>query len=198
MRAVDLAAAWNANGFDVDPPNAALILDDRTHVVELRRPRFANGRVSFALRRLPGASEAGHRDVDPLRAGRYARGRLFIDDAGYPPCPSGTAGDLIATSTTCLLNMQQTVGFAALPAGSAMTVWVCLTIWNAALQYNGGHYLQAVSEPAPGFGDAIEAACADGGSAVVYYTGYPWVTRLPLVFQYADWGAPMRIQVRVD
>lgn len=105
------AATWPANGFAQDPPNAALVLarrdDVRTHIVELRRPRVSGGRVSFALRALPRATEAGLRHVDTITPGTYSRAELFIDDTAYPPCSARTVG----LYATC-----------AMPTGSAINL----------------------------------------------------------------------------
>ncbi len=109
-----LEALWAASGFADDPPNAALILtrrgDERTHVVELTRPRFADGRVSFALREIPTGEEAGIRHVHDLATGKYDRARLFIDDAAFPPCagaiaPPGSTDsfDMVVIVAQCLL-----------------------------------------------------------------------------------------------
>lgn len=88
----NLAAIWEASGFTKDPPNAALLIthagEERTHVVTLRAPRVADGRVSFALREVPTGTEAGHRHTHDVAAGRYGRARLFIDDAALTPCGS--------------------------------------------------------------------------------------------------------------
>ena len=90
-----------------DPPNAALILtgggQTRTHVVELSRPRYRDGRVVFRIRRVPGAVEAGRVDRDDLVVGTYAKAALFIDDAAVPPCPY----TLVVTGTgSCLLGQE--------------------------------------------------------------------------------------------
>lgn len=80
---------WDASGYVNDPPNAALLTMDKgvehSHVVEMTRPRCANGRVSFAIRAIPDGAEAGHLHTDDLAAGRFARARLFIDGATLIP-----------------------------------------------------------------------------------------------------------------
>jgi hypothetical protein len=103
----NLQEIWAASGFVKDPPNAALILTGggktRTHVVELSRPRYRDGRVVFRMRRVPGAVEAGRVDRDAIVAGAYARAALFIDDAAAPPCPY----PLVVTGTgLCLLGQE--------------------------------------------------------------------------------------------
>jgi hypothetical protein len=126
VRLVDLYGIWDASGFVKDPPNAALLTShegvDRTHVVELTKPRLADGRVSFAIRATPEETAAGHMHSDELIAGTFARARLFIDDAALSPCPSsvgqsasgGVAGGLASLTTTtyqCLLAPGTKVGF---------------------------------------------------------------------------------------
>ncbi|MFN8124704.1 MAG: hypothetical protein U0237_20030 [Thermoleophilia bacterium] len=89
-------AMWQGNGFDTDPPNAALLLTrkgvETTHVVEMTDPKLDNGRVSFAVRPVKGATEAGHRHRHPLKAGNFGRSRLFIDDATLSPCSPSIYG----------------------------------------------------------------------------------------------------------
>ncbi len=86
----DLAALWGPSGFVKDPPNAALIVreaaGDRTHVVELTKPRTTKKRVSFRLTESPSQREAGYAHSHDVKAGRYAHARLFIDDAALSPC----------------------------------------------------------------------------------------------------------------
>lgn len=80
---------WNASGYVNDPPNAALLTTDKgvehSHVVEMTKPRCANGRVSFAIRAIPDGEAAGHLHTDDLAAGRFARARVFIDGATLIP-----------------------------------------------------------------------------------------------------------------
>ena len=107
-----LAAIWDASGFRDDPPNAALLLSHRgvtrSHVVTLTNPRRAKGRVSFRVRVVRGGTEAGHRHRDPLRAGRYGRAQLFIDDAANPPCPS-----TVSSFTRCIIASGSSVSVSA-------------------------------------------------------------------------------------
>ena len=194
---VAVARIWRASGFAADPPNAALILSRRgrftTHVVELRSPRIAAGRVSFAVRRIPGAREAGRADRDPLAAGRYGRAELMIDDAAYPPC------DLVApfppvfasgSSVGCLMSPGQQplsvspawslgpLQFSACivePAGSTSSAPL---VWESNVPIPGGGYLQGNIQQ-----ETITSACpagtaigeADSGSyATVWYGTYYW------------------------
>jgi len=103
-----IVGIWTASGFTADPPNAALLLTQRgatrTHVVALTDPRLRNGRVSFRIRAVRGGEEAGHAHRHALRAGRYARASLFIDDAAFSPCPASSDG-----SVTCALAVGQSM-----------------------------------------------------------------------------------------
>lgn len=107
-----LASIWDASGFREDPPNAALLLTHRgvtrSHVVTLTDPRRAKGRVSFRVRVVRGGTEAGHRQRDPLRVGRYGRAALFIDDAANPPCPS-----TVSSFTSCIIASGSSVSVSA-------------------------------------------------------------------------------------
>lgn len=126
IRLVDLYRIWDASGFVKDPPNAALLTThegvDRTHVVEMTKPKLADRRVSFAIRAIPQAHEAGHAHADELVAGTFARARLFIDDAALSPCPSsvgppaaggvsGTVASLTPTTYKCLLAPGTTTSY---------------------------------------------------------------------------------------
>ncbi|MGI9187829.1 MAG: hypothetical protein ACR2J9_10020, partial [Gaiellales bacterium] len=72
IRLVDLYRIWDASGFVKDPPNAALLTSnegvEHTHVVELTKPRLADHRVSFAIRAVSNAREAGYVHTDDLVA----------------------------------------------------------------------------------------------------------------------------------
>lgn len=80
-----LVAAWKGFGFLSDPPNAALVYDDRTAVLELGPPRLVKGRISFRVRpvgrKRAGRNLSGHaRDADPIRPGGFRNAALFIDN----------------------------------------------------------------------------------------------------------------------
>lgn len=102
-----LAAIWKASGFVKDPPNAALIVTqragDRTHVVELTKPRAKKKRVSFRLTESRSQREAGYAHRDRVKPGRYARVRMFIDDTALSPCP-GTYYSPKSTATGPVLQ----------------------------------------------------------------------------------------------
>lgn len=79
-------AAWKGFGFLADRPNAALVYDDRTAVLELGPPRLVKGKLIFAARRVgprrAGRNLAAHaRDADPIRPGDFGNAALFIDNA---------------------------------------------------------------------------------------------------------------------
>ncbi|MGE0067783.1 MAG: pentapeptide repeat-containing protein [Solirubrobacterales bacterium] len=80
-----LVDAWKGFGFLSDRPNAAVVYDDRTAVLELGPPRLANGKLSFSVRRVggrrAGRNLAAHaRDADPIRPGAFRDSALFIDN----------------------------------------------------------------------------------------------------------------------
>jgi len=87
-----LVNGWQANGFDVDAPNAALVTTAKgatmQTIVTLRDPRQANGRVSFRYTVLGKGKMLGMRTNGHPRAGRYS-GELFVDDATLAPCSAG-------------------------------------------------------------------------------------------------------------
>ena len=94
-----LVNGWQANGFNVDPPNAALVTTAKgatmQTIVTLRDPRRRNGRVSFRYSVLGKGAMLGMKTTGHPRAGRY-NGELFVDDATLAPC---TAGDNFVTSS---------------------------------------------------------------------------------------------------
>jgi hypothetical protein len=81
---------WKSNGFDQDPPNAALLITKKnietTHVVEMTKSTSAKGRIIFTIKQLTDQSHAGYAHTHDLRVGNFGRSRLFIDDATTPPC----------------------------------------------------------------------------------------------------------------
>lgn len=112
-----LASIWEASGFVADPPNAALLMagadGERVHVVTLTAPRVEGRTVSFRVRRIAGASAAGHRDRDRVVAGAYGRTALFVDAAATPPCPGSFT---VAGSGSCLLAAGATLAAYGSPA----------------------------------------------------------------------------------
>lgn len=88
-----LVSAWQANGFDRDAPNAALVTTAKGStmqtIVTLRDPRQSNGRVSFRYSVLGKGAMLGMRTSGHPRAGRYD-GELFVDSATIPPCSAGS------------------------------------------------------------------------------------------------------------
>lgn len=134
-------AMWQGNGFDTDPPNAALLLTrkgvEKTHVVEMTDPTLENGRVSFAVRPVKGVTEAGHRHTHPLAAGSYGRSRLFIDDATLSPCGPSIYGPSGVTA----------VG----PALQQCLLAPGKNVWVYSQAASGGHY-------------TVVTACATGAT----------------------------------
>jgi hypothetical protein len=77
---------WAQYGFRSSPPNAALIADGRTEVLELTKPRIDGENLVFTARALPlvavSQGIAHHAKRAKAPATRvFARGSLFIDDA---------------------------------------------------------------------------------------------------------------------
>ncbi len=87
-----LVNGWQANGFNVDAPNAALVTTAKgatmQTIVTLRDPRLSNGRVSFRYSVLRTGAMLGMQTTGHPRAGRY-HGELFVDDATLAPCSAG-------------------------------------------------------------------------------------------------------------
>lgn len=133
-----LVGTWTANGFAADPPNAALILRGDNglseHVVVLRSPVVANGRVTFAIRAVPGGNVSGHGHANALAVGTYRAATLFIDDAAYPPCRTVAAAYVL----TCVMAPGQTVMAMAFGGGHAQ---FCLPVPGLA-SITGPGYLE--------------------------------------------------------
>ena len=87
-----LVDGWQTNGFDADPPNAALVTTSKgvamQTIVVLRSPTVADGRVTFRARVLGKGRMMDMRTTGRPAAGRY-RGELFVDSATIPPCNAG-------------------------------------------------------------------------------------------------------------
>ena len=107
---------WDAEGFNVDPPNAALAVtvngEQHQHVVELSDPRVEGAMVSFHSVDV-GDDEstdpvAGRSATHDVAVGTFGPSELFIDSASTSPCPSS-----ITTSSfsPCLLAVGATLSF---------------------------------------------------------------------------------------
>lgn len=116
--AADLVSIWSAEKFDVDPPNAALVLvvdgETRQHVVELSDARVTGAKVSFHSEDVgndpstdPVANRAATHDV---AVGSFTNAELFIDDGDGPPCASSIT-DL--NFDPCLIPAHGKVSFKA-------------------------------------------------------------------------------------
>ncbi len=119
-----LVNTWSAIGFDTDPPNAALILTDRRgreriHVVQMRDPRRVGSWIHMAITVVGDSTEAGYANIHGLKAGRYTRAQVFIDDAANPPCPT-----LVTTATNCIMT-DQPVAFRSLSSNEVGAVAGC-------------------------------------------------------------------------
>ena len=101
-----LVTTWSAVGFDSDPPNAALVMTDRRgreriHVVTLSEPRRVGSWIHITVTPVDEDTEAGYAHIHGLKADRYVRAQMFIDDAANPPCSR-----LITTATNCIMTEQ--------------------------------------------------------------------------------------------
>lgn len=211
----DLAAIWEASGFAEDPPNAALLVtragEERTHVVTLRAPRVAHGRVSFALREVPTGAEAGHRHTHDVAAGTYGRARLFIDDAALTPCGSTLRYMKLRPSTSsgtvtfppffvqCLLAPGASV--AAYPDRTYMSsVWAC--------RASGTSRVYTKLHTDGRFGDTTATACgsqANPQSDADAWLGMTWnagdcttTTASQLTVTNIDSAATLRVSLLLD
>ena len=118
MTVADLVSTWSAQGFDADPPNAAVAVtvngEQRQHVVELSDPRVEGAMVSFHSVDVGDDQEtdpiAGRSSTHDVAVGSFGPSELFIDNASTPPCSSS----ITTTSfTDCLLAPNQKVNFQA-------------------------------------------------------------------------------------
>ena len=119
-----LVSTWSAVGFDSEPPNAALVLTDRRgreriHVVTLRDPRRVGSWIHVTVTIVDDEAEVGYSNIHGLKAGRYTRAQMFIDDAANPPCPT-----LVTTATSCIMT-QQPVAFRSMTSTEVGTVIAC-------------------------------------------------------------------------
>ena len=119
-----LVSTWSAVGFDNEPPNAALVLTDRRgreriHVVTLRDPRRVGSWIHVTVTIVDDEAEVGYSNIHGLKAGRYTRAQMFIDDAANPPCPT-----LVTTATNCIMT-DQPVAFRSMTSTEVGTVIAC-------------------------------------------------------------------------
>lgn len=137
-----LVSIWDAEGFDVDPPNAALAVtvdgEQRQHVVELTDPRVEGGTVSFHSVDVgddEGTDPVAGRDAThEVAAGTYGPSELFIDSGSTSPCPSS-----ITTSnfSPCLLAVGATLSFKVTTPYSdqVLTVTKTVSTSNTSVKY---------------------------------------------------------------
>lgn len=111
-----LVSAWKGFGFTADPPNAALTYTDkagqsRTAIVELTRPKYAAGKISFSARVLdPRRLDAPHLADHLARADRTPSGTLFdvslfVDDNEAPVIDGCVFGPYMSCSNHNLTNL---------------------------------------------------------------------------------------------
>ena len=116
MTVADLVSTWSAQGFDTDPPNAAVVVtvngEQHQHVVELSDPKVEGDMVSFHSVDVGDDQEtdpvAGRSATHDVSVGSFGPSELFIDSASTSPCPSS-----ITTSSfsPCLLAVGATLSF---------------------------------------------------------------------------------------
>ena len=114
MTLADLVSMWSAQGFDTDPPNAAVAVtvagEQHQHVVELTTPVVVGDTVTFRAVDL-GKDEttdpvAGRDATHDVTTGHFGATELFIDNATQPPCASSITS---APSGQCLAAAKSTV-----------------------------------------------------------------------------------------
>lgn len=114
MTLADLVSMWSAQGFDTDPPNAAVAVtvngEQHQHVVELTNPVLTGAAVTFRVVDI-GDDEAadavaGRDATHDVSAGTFGATEVFIDNATQPPCASTITS---APSGQCLAAAKTTV-----------------------------------------------------------------------------------------
>jgi len=163
-----LVSIWDAEGFRVDPPNAAVVVTvdgaQRQHIVELSDPRIDGTTVSFTAIDVgdEGSTDAvaGREASHDVGVGTYGASELFIDSATTSPCPSSITTEYF---TPCLLAANRTITFKAttshaddcikltrtdstktengditLPSGSILPITISGTQGTYCLKYNSG------------------------------------------------------------
>lgn len=170
---------WAQYGFRSSPPNAALIADGRTEVLELTKPRLEGENLVFTARALPLAAVsqgiAHHAKRAKAPATRvFARGSLFIDDASdcvATEFASMSAGLAAArTTVTSVLNslnqqVDQAVENGIVPTSQFETYFSQLenqlTEWNQISLDAGAPSLGAsvsiLSQASSNLGNAVQA-----------------------------------------
>ena len=170
---------WAQYGFRSSPPNAALITDGRTEVLELTKPRLEGENLVFTARALPLAAVsqgiAHHAKRAKAPATRvFARGSLFIDDASdcvATEFASMSAGLAAArTTVTSVLNslnqqVDQAVENGIVPTSQFETYFSQLenqlTEWNQISLDAGAPSLGAsvsiLSQASSNLGNAVQA-----------------------------------------
>ncbi len=139
MTLADLIAMWSAQGFNDDPPNAALAVTSggvtSQHVVELTDPQVMDRTVvlhATELDETANATVAGRTHVDEVRPGSYFSAELFIDDATYFPCMSSVASFvpacILTSATITFVHVRESlVRFCSddqsLQAGEVVVEW---------------------------------------------------------------------------
>jgi len=188
----DVVAGWSANGFDSDPPNAAVVGtrggEQVQAVVELRRPVLARGRVTFRYTVVPGGGVLGMDGASALTPGRHGRTSLFIDEAVVPPCP-----DMVSAPTTCVAAAGSSVWVRA-ERGTSFSVSACATGPRAAGAYHDAmvttvHYPRQTSDFRA---RPVDVASCPGTTPIL--TSYDYGTgRGPLLAFTFDASAPITL-----
>lgn len=116
--AAELISLWSAEEFDVDPPNAAVVVTvngvQHQHVVELSDPQAIGTNISFKAVDVGDdaatAPVANRTATHDLLAGTFKDAELFIDNGTGSPCPSSIT---YLNFTPCLLAAGAKLTFQA-------------------------------------------------------------------------------------
>ena len=187
MTVADLVSTWSAQGFDTDPPNAAVVVtvngEQHQHVVELSNPRVEGGMVSFRSVDI-GDNEgtdsvAGKEATHEVVVGAYGPSELFIDNATNPPCSSSIT---TTTFTDCLLAPNQKVNF------QATSPWAngCIEFTRSVTNQNE---FGSVTSPGSG-GTPISITGSQGVLCLQYPSGKPWTIQVWPNAVWLSFGAP--------
>ena len=114
MTVADLVSTLSAQGFDVDPPNAAVAVtvngEQHQHVVELSNPVVAGGVVAFRAVDVGDDASAdavaGRNATHSVIVGHFENANLFIDNATQTPCASSITAP---PASQCLLADEASV-----------------------------------------------------------------------------------------
>lgn len=166
MTVQDLVDGWVTNGFETDPPNAAVVVTTTEattqHVVTLDTPRSSGSTVSFTFSINPDGEESGYAHLHDMRSGTFERVELFIDDAALPECPTYLTGKSHSIFK-CLItpNAKWEATYQFDPVGLTGTFQFCATQpglsaiedWN--IPYCPQQFTLPIADPWNGSIDAV-------------------------------------------